>query len=200
MAREFLRLVRLPALACCLLVPLSGSTLAQTLAQQEGPDTLTSAERALAGRLSEEAVRPLRTEAPMYLVSMELLRPKAPDDARQAVVTHYRYDRDLAILTTVDLARGRLVALDTVPHLAVAFAQEEVEAARRLARADERVRRALAPYGDRVRIEALPLRTASREDRLFGHRVLRLLFRVPRGYLEEPVVLVDLTTEEVIIE
>lgn len=168
--------------------------------QREAPDTLTTAERALAVRLTEEAVRPLRTDAPMYLVDVELLRPKDPGEARQALVMHYRYDGDLGILTTVDLSGQRVIALDTVPHLPLPFAAEEVDRARRLARDDPRVARALEPHGDAVRIEALPVRTVSPDDPLYGRRVLRLLFRVPRGYLEEPVVLVDLTAGVVIIE
>lgn len=187
---------RVGLLACSLAAALHG----HAIAQRAEPDTLTSEERAIATRLAEEAVWPFRTEAPMYLVAIELVRPKTPEESRQAFVRHYRYDGDLAIQTMVDLARRQVVSLDTVPHLPLPFVAEEVEHARRLALADPRVRRALDPFLDELRVEAIPVRTVSPEDPLYRRRVLRLLFRVPRGYLEEPVVLVDLTGERVIIE
>jgi hypothetical protein len=165
----------------------------------EPPDTLTAEERALAFRLAEEAVAPLRTRAPMYLVASELIRPKG-DEARQALITHYRYDGDLAILTTVDFGRRQVVALDTVPHLVVPIVAEEVERARELALADPRVSRAVAPYRGELQVEAIQSRAASADDPLFGRRVVRLLFRVRRGWLDDPVVHVDLTAGRVLVE
>jgi hypothetical protein len=165
----------------------------------EPPDTLTAEERALAFRLAEEAVAPLRTRAPMYLVASELIRPKA-DEGRQALITHYRYDGDLAILTTVDVARGRVVVLDTVPHLVVPVVAEEVERARELALADSRVSRAVERWRSELQVEAIQSRAASEADPLFGHRVVRLLFRIRRGWLDDPVVHVDLTTGRVLVE
>jgi len=165
----------------------------------EPPDTLTGEERALAFRLAEEAVAPLRTRAPMYLVASELIRHKG-DEGRQALVTHYRYDGDLAILTTVDFGRGRVVALDTLPHLVVPMAAEEVERARELALADARVSRAVERWRGELEVEAIQSRAASEADPLFGHRVVRLLFRVRRGWLDDPVVHVDLTAGRVLVE
>lgn len=164
------------------------------------PDTLTAAEHALAAEVADQAVARFRTAAPMYLVEMELIRPKEPEQPRRAQVTHYRYEGDLSIFTTVDLARGEVVGIDTAAHLPVPLAAAEVEAAERLARADRRVQAALARHPGDVRVEALLTRAASPEDPLFGNRVVRLLFRTERGYLEEPVVFVDLTERRVMIE
>jgi hypothetical protein len=174
----------------------SASAAAQ---RAEPPDTLTAEERALAFRLAEEAVRPLRTRAPMYLVASELIRPKG-NEARQALVTHYRYEGDLAVLTTVDFGRRSVVALDTVPHLVVPIVPAEVERARDLALADPRVSRVVEPYRNELQVEAIQSRAASAADPLFGHRVVRLLFRVRRGWLDDPLVHVDLTAGRVLVE
>lgn len=190
-----------PALARSLfLVGILAAGPATVAAQRpEPPDTLTAEERAMASRLAEAAVAPLRTGAPMYLVASELIRPKG-EEARQALVTHYRYDGDLAILTTVDFGRGQVVSLDTVPHLVVPIVQEEVDRARELALADPRVSRAVEAWRSELRVEAIQSRSASEADPLFGHRVVRLLFRVSRGWLDDPVVHVDLTAGRVLVE
>ncbi len=183
-----------------ILVGLLGAGPASLAAQRgEPPDTLTAEERALAFRRAEEAVAPLRTRAPMYLVASELIRPKG-NEGRQALVTHYRYDGDLAVLTTVDFGRGQVLALDTVPHLVVPMAAEEVERARELAMADPRVSRAVERWRGELQVEAIQSRAASEADPLFGHRVVRLLFRVRRGWLDDPIVHVDLTAGRVLVE
>lgn len=62
--------------------------------------------------------------------------------------------------------------------------------------------RALALGGrvNEVVVEALVVRTSSRRDPLFGRRVVCLLFRIGRAYEREPVVLVDLTAERLMVD
>ncbi len=172
---------------------------------QRPQDALTPAERELAGRIALEFVREnqLLTVGQVFLVDVELVRAKEgtlDPAARQALVTHYRYDGDLALLTLVDLAREVGVSVDTVRHLAVPLSETEFENARRLALADDRLARILAPYESELRVEALLTQAQSTDDPWYGHRVVRLLFHVGTGYLDEPVVYVDLTAEDVIIE
>lgn len=177
----------------------------QRAIQERYPDSLTPEERELAARVAAEAIeeRGLLTAAPLYLVDLELVRTKLEEagaPVRQALVTHYRYEGDLAILALVDLGAPQAVQIDTVAHLPVPLAPEELENARRLALGNPEVREALTPYRGQVEVEPLLSRAAAETDRFFGHRVVRLLFRVPTGYLDAPIVYVDLTTEEVVIE
>ena len=177
-------------------------------AGQESPapaDRLTPAERELAARLAWQAVeeRGLRVGDRIYVVAAEPLRSKAAElageTAREALVTHYRYAGDLAVLTRVDLLRAEVLGVEMVPHPAVPLAPEEFQEARRLALADARVTGALKG-SEEVRVEALVLRAAEPGDPLFSHRVVRLLFRTERGYVRDPVVMVDLTDRVLLLE
>ena len=170
------------------------------------PDELTVEEEKQAVALAEGALREkgLRTTDKLYVVGKELFRDKEAVEKgiqeRKALVTHYRYDGDLAILTTVNLTRQTVINIETIPHLPTSLAPEEFEQAKSLAFKDREVKRIIANYEDRLRIEGLVTRASSAEDPLFGHRVVTLLFRVGADYLSTPPVMVDLTTETVIIE
>lgn len=165
---------------------------------------LTAEDQRLARELATPAAQRFATTGPLYLVAIERLRDKdaeaADSNARFAVVTHYRYDGDLAIRSTVDLVRRAVVRTDSAAHRPTPLAPEELEQARRLALENAAVRRALGARADQVTVEALVLRTSSPRDPIFGHRVVRLLFRVGADYLREPIVLVDLHTSAVTIE
>lgn len=174
--------------------------------RQPPVDQLTPAERRLAVELVSHAIdsAALRRTGPLYLIAVALVRDKEAEERgvpiRRALVTHYRYDGDVAILTTVDLTRRAVTALDTVAHLPVRLTQEEFARARTLALADARVTRALEPHAQRVEVEALVTRSPSREDPLFGHRVVTLLFRVGERYVADVQVIVDLTVENVSVQ
>ena len=174
--------------------------------RQMNDSALTDAEREIAAELAAQAIDRygLRTTGPLYLVRVEWYRDKNAEEKgdidRKAIVTHYRYNGDLAILTTVNISRQEIMEVDSVPHLATPLSTEEFNIARDMALSDARVKRGLGDYKDKIEVEALVSRTVLREDPLFGHRVVRLLFRVGRDYLSEPIVYVDLTSEKVIIE
>ena len=170
-------------------------------------DELTPEERTLAGQVADRALRArqlITDTRRVYLVRVEWLRDKEAESRgvadRKALVTHYRYDDDAALVTVVDLAQRTAVQVDTLPHLPTPLATEEFTRARDLALAHPEVKAALTPYGERVTAEALVTRAASREDPIFGHRVVRMMFRVGPDYLTRPIVLVDLTTGQVTIE
>lgn len=169
-----------------------------------GPE-LTPEEVQVARSVADPAVRAaFVTRGPLYLVAVERFRDKLAEErdslARFAVVTHYRYDGDLAIRTVVSLPRRAVVRTDTAAHAPTPLAPEELARARELALADSRVRETLGSHVNDVVVEALVVRTASPRDPLFGRRVVRLLFRVGRDYMRDPVVLVDLTAERVVVE
>lgn len=167
---------------------------------------LTTIEQDQARRLAASAVeqRALVVRRPVVIGRVELLRAKGedgePSAERHALVTLYRYEGDLGILAAVNLAKQAVVSLDTVPGLPVPLAQEEFDRARTLALADPEVRRSLGGDADRVVIEPLVLRTSDTSDSLYSRRVVRLLFRIGQDYLSDPIVLVDLTAERVLLE
>jgi hypothetical protein len=160
----------------------------------------TRQEQQLALRAAEQSIkdRGLRTESPTYLVSVELVHEKHVPD-RQALVTHYRTEGDLTILTTVNLATGAVTHAEAIPHLPTALSKEEADAARRLTLLDTAVKADLAAVGKGVELELMVTRPASSADPLFGHRLVRVLFRVGEDYLHSPVVVVDLTTSTVLV-
>jgi hypothetical protein len=167
--------------------------------------SLTAAERARAIELAERAVRErnLATGGPIFVVDADLIHDKAAgseEGQRGALVTHYRYQGDVAIITHIDLAAGKVLQVETVPHLPVPLAEEEFKRARQLALDDAAVRAALGNNLNRVAVEALVTRPGSQQDPLYGHRLVRLLFKVDRDYLSQPSVMVDLTDGKVTIE
>lgn len=143
----------------------------------------------------------LRTATPMFLVEMELLQPKDEGGERSARrvarVVHYRYD-NLAIIIFVDLASRQVEKVEQIANLPVPLAPEELAVAKELSLADPEVRRLLGNQASRATVEALVAHITQRTDRLFGHRVVELLFRVDQGYLARQV-LVDLTDRKVIV-
>ena len=171
---------------------------AQAGLSAEERETATSIAEGLLSRAGPLAQRRI------YPVRAELFREKAAEEAgveaRQALVTHYQYQGDLAILTFVNLRDRRVIRQDTIAHLPVPLSPAEFEQARELALMDSAVARELAPYRDRLVVEPLVLRTSDPNDPLAGQRVVRLLFRVGPDYLRRPIVTVNLSTREVLIE
>lgn len=179
-------------------------------AERVNPDVLTEAEaqRAVEIASADSRVREyFETDQPVFVAQVELLRLKEAETDRFALVSHYRYEGDLTIQSTVDLSREVVSEVEAIPHLPTPLAPEELARARELALANEELRGVLedrfTDYTSRrqgFEIEALVLRTASKEDPIFGHRVVSLLFKTPRGYLAGVETVVDLTTGELTIE
>jgi len=167
--------------------------------------SLTADERARAVELADRALRErkLIADGPIFVVDVDLIRDKVARSEvgrRGALVTHYRYRGDLAIITHIDLAESRILQVETIPHLSVPLAEEEFKRARQMALTDPAVRGALGRNLDKVVVQALVLRSAAAQDPIYGHRVVRLLFKVGRDYLSQPVVLVDLTAGKVSLQ
>lgn len=167
---------------------------------------LTPAERDLARQLAESEIsaRRLRTDDRLYAVDFELIVPKdlngEPGDRRLARVTHYRYDGDLAIVSFVDLGSRQVVQLDTIAHPSVPVSQEEFDLGRTLVLQHPEVRSQLGANLTEVVPEALLMNFPDPEDPLFGHRVLRFVFKLSTEYLRQPVAWADLTARTVTIE
>src|SRR6185295_9855135 len=91
-------------------------------------------------------------------------------EKRYALVTHYRYEDDAAILTLVETGASRVAKVDVIPHLPVVLSSEEFQRASALALKDPQVARELGARAGQVKTEGLLLRTSDEKDRLFGHR------------------------------
>ena len=172
----------------------------------EASFTLSAAEseKAVALARREVETRKLRLKIPLQLVAVEWTREKpekegAPEK-RFALVTYYRYEDDAAILTLVEPAASRVAKVDVIPHLPVPLSAEEFQRASALALKFPQVVEALGARAKEVKTEGLLLRTSDEKDQLFGHRVVRMLFRVGTDYLTRPMAFVDLTTQKVWIE
>jgi hypothetical protein len=144
----------------------------------------------------------------VYLTRVEVAIPKddgnkSPEVTQRAlgvvVVTHYRYNNDEAVISTLNLDTKKTLKVVTVRHLPVPLADEELKDARSLAFADAKLKKILKPYGNKVEVVPLVHRAPSKKDPAFGHRVVQLLLRVDSSYLTTRV-LVDLTDQKVKVE
>jgi hypothetical protein len=167
---------------------------------------LTAEERAAAVGLAEQALRShkLLPDKKTFLTTAHTHRDPAAERRgvfeRLALLTYYRYEGDLAVRVYVNLARRRVTNVERLAHFPTPFAPEELRRARELALEHPELKKVFAPFRERLTVEPLSTRSASTKDPLFGHRVIYLLFRVgPRYLTAQGDVLVDLTTETVII-
>jgi len=180
---------------------------------QQGPQTqalasdqeLSIEEQELARQLAESSARVQSlVKGPTYFTGVELLRVKQDDDTssaeRHAVVSHFRYEGNLTILTYVDLSKKEIVGVESVENVPARLSLEEFEIAKGLALSDPRVKEQLGSDMNGIVTEPLVVHSASPEDPMFGRRLVRLLFRIDRDYLSKPIVIVDLTDRKVIIE
>lgn len=168
---------------------------------------LTDEEKTTATGLAQEALQSahLFAERKMYLTDAQISRDTALEMrsifGRRVMLTYYRYEGDLSIQVLIDLTARRVLEVKPRPHFFSPISVAESELAKQLALDDPRLSAALAPFRDRLVIEALTLRMTLPKDPLFRHRVVHLLFRSGSTYLMRTLrVLVDLTTEKVIVE
>jgi hypothetical protein len=176
----------------------------QARAQQaRAPFELTADETRTARQLAEEDLaipaQPSSALDRVLFIKIDLLPDsQAQVSQRQVNVIHYRYRGDETILTTVDLGSREVLNRQILPHFPTALAPEELTRARELARADARLQGVF--MARRLHTEGRPLQAIAPQDPLFGHRVVHLLLREGNDYLTTPRVLVDLTTETVLVD
>lgn len=188
----------------CAMLGGSSLLLAQTDARM--PFEVSSSERELAVSLADQGrdLQSFSEDQPVYLIEVEVLRDKVAEPGRdtegvrQLLVTHYAADEDVAILTRVDPETEAVISVELVPHLPVRLSQEEFDIAKQLALTNPEVQSSL--NGLEYEIELQLSRTFDKKDPQYGHRVVHLLFKTPRGYLDDLVVFVDITAKEVTVE
>jgi hypothetical protein len=139
---------------------------------------------------------------------------EAPPAGRFADVLFIRYDTNVGVRVLVDLAAKKVSEVVRVSGRSVPINTDEVEQAARLALADERVVRLFGPQANTFRVARSPagtlqtgenriegLRTlgATREDPCYEHRCIVLFFRQANRYIRLNQVVVDLTTQRVLL-
>ena len=159
-------------------------------------------ERRLVLDLAEQALKAKGlAKGKLVLTNLEVLRDaRDAESPRNALVIHYRYEGNLAILTSVNIGRRKVTKIETEAHFPTSLAPEELTRAIELAHASADVRKALSRHGppEKFEVDALMSHTADESSPIYQHRALRLFFRQGRTYLlYGPVVEVDLTTETV---
>jgi hypothetical protein len=164
---------------------------------------LSATEQKIVVDLAENALKARELwKGKIYLANAEVvLDNRATPPQRYALLTHYRYEGDLVIVSCVRLDKPAVVSVATHPHMPASLAPEEIAEAEKIARADPGVKKALAKYKhlDSIEADVMVAHTINPEVPGYQHRVARLFFRdAQRNYLQlVPMVDVDLTTGEV---
>lgn len=161
------------------------------------------AERARSVAEGSARLRTYLAQPRTIFIGVDLIRRKGEGEADPPPfyrVQHYRYADDTVITSIVDLDGGRVAEQVEARNVPVRLSQGELIEARELALADRRVAEAIGQYRERLVVEPLVVRTSDRADPWFGRRVVRLLFRLGADYLSQPIVFVDLSRRQVIIQ
>jgi hypothetical protein len=186
--------------------PASAQTVSQPMerpqqsASEDVPPAIAARARSVAE--SSERMRSLLAEPRTVFIGVDLIRRKGErgrDLAPYYRVQHYRYADDTTITSLVELESGRVAEQVEAQHAPVRLSEGEFAEARELALADRRVGGAISRVRDLV-IEPLVVRTSDPNDPWYGRRVVRLLFRAGADYLSSPIVYVDLSRREVIVQ
>ena len=111
-------------------------------------------------------------------------RPTAPGPL--AVVTSYRYFDDITVFSTVDLGKGKVVAVEAAQHLRTPLSEAEFEEAQELAREkSDEVKQLYERFGKQLSVYP-QFSQFTLEDDPRVHRVVHLTYRVGKRDLSYP--------------
>jgi hypothetical protein len=161
--------------------------------------------RALIGspsQLHPDAVSSRTGANRVVVTDVQAVASDKPDAAssRLAVVTLYQYEGNVTVNRLVDLNTGTVVEEDRMPNAGARFTNVELEYARQLLMADERIQRLVTPVQGAT-FNFLLATTPDPSSPLYGKRVVNVLINTPDGYLTElPRISVNLTDAAVIVQ
>jgi len=163
--------------------------------------TLTPREKKEALKLTEDFLKAKGLwVGKIYLTRIDVFpSTKGDEPDRMAVLLHYRYQGNLAILTSVDLARNKVLKVETDSSFPTPLAPEEEAEVRKLTLTHPEVKKQLAAHGGEIEAETLPTFTIDKNDPTFNHRAVQVMFRKGLNYLDTPRAHVDLTTGKVML-
>ena len=179
--------------------------------------------------LADPRVAELLGTGRRQLISVELLTLKPGKEemaaaaagrpiqmGRYAEVVFFRYEGEFGVRAVVDLSRKAVTEVTRLESDQVPLTPDDLAEAFKLALRDTEVRGALGPSAERFRVEGLQkvtgpagerfivrglrVQASEESDPCWKHRCLQLLFRRGDVYLSEPVVVVDLTAQRVLVQ
>jgi len=136
---------------------------------------------------------------------------------REIEVTLFQPQKEVGARVVVNLRQNNVASVQRLSSAQVPFTDDDLKEAFQLALHDTQVQRALGPAAQSFRIESarppitaaavtenvvsgLPIRSNDAKDPCSKHRCLQLFFRRGTDYLTEPVVIVDLSANHVMVE
>jgi hypothetical protein len=164
------------------------------------PLRLTDAEKKAVVELAEKELRDREMlVGRVYLSKIDVFQDSHDRASpRKAIVVHYRYADNAALITGVDVARRRVLKVEAVAGFPTPLAPEESARAENLARAHPKVKAFLDANNGRVQVESYLAHSSVPTDAAFSHRVANMAFRLAGDYMRAPNVDVDLTAGTVL--
>jgi hypothetical protein len=177
------------------------------LAQQRQPlDPLTPEERREAERIARADERVRKLLGPGGRVNyVEFLALKSGSDSDEpsphAEVLLLRDDAQYGVRALVQLGEKRaVVSVQRVEESTVPMTEIELQSAARLAAENAEVRAVLGTQLADLQVEGLRIFTNDKRDPCFAQRCVRLLYRMGRDYVSDPIVIVNLSKPTVLVE
>lgn len=137
----------------------------------------------------------------LVVCDLQLIRDKyapagEPPPRRYALVTEYVYDTGLSIRSLVDLLDHAVVKVQSAPGALAGLSVEEGDLAKELALANPWLSEFVEQHGaDNVQLEPMLIRGDPERRRL-----VQMAIGIPGGYVMQPLVLVDLEAQQVLLE
>jgi hypothetical protein len=195
--RKVVVMARTLLIGCVLLVLFAASYRSCGAPDELGgdPQQLNAAETKLVLELAESELKGREMLVGKVVLSkIDVFRDTHdPASPRKAMVVHYRYVDNAALLTGVDVARKKVLKVEVVAGFPTPLAPEETARAEKLARAHPKVKAFLDGHGGRIQVESYLAHSGVPSDPAFSHRVANIAFRLDGDYLRAPNVDVDLT-------
>jgi hypothetical protein len=190
-------------LTSSLLVLATGSFFAQ---QPQPLDPLTADERSTAERVAraDPKVREL-LGAGGRANHIEFIALKSDTETaeprRHAEVNLLRDDARYGVRVVVELgAKPIVVAVQRMDESNIPMTEIELQSAAKLASENATVRTILGDQLAKVQVEGLRVFTINKADPCFAQRCVRLLYRIDRDYISDPIVTVNLSKQTLLVE
>ncbi len=198
-ARRYLR----AGLTSSLLALATGALIAQ---QPQPLDPLTAEERSTAERVAraDPKVRELvGTGGRANHIEFIALKSdtETAEPRRHAEVNLLRDDARYGVRVLVELgAKPIVVTVQRVDESNIPMTEVELESAAKLAGENATVRTLLGDQLAKAQVEGLRVFTINKADPCFAQRCVRLLYRLDRDYISDPIVTVNLSKQIVLVE
>lgn len=179
---------------------LASDAVQSVVAMAADRDTVLAAEGRSAAR--DGGLAALLADRPTYRVLYTQRAPEKGASTRMAEVGIYRYDTAKPSISQVDLASGKVTAMDVPPDYPMPVVREEIDEAATVARQNDDVRSALTAAGldpDTAPANGIMTGTQDASSPCAAHRCLRLSFTSQEKPVPTFTVIVDLVSLKVVL-